>query len=68
MGNWLAQWQVAPWMQSLILDGIIAGVGAVLDFTTTGRPVLCLGFRRLWLYGPDCLCHGSLVSEIRPIW
>lgn len=32
MGNWLAQWQVAPWMQSLILDGIIAGVGAVLGF------------------------------------
>ena len=28
----LAQWQVAPWMQSLILDGIIAGVGAVLGF------------------------------------
>ena len=32
VGNWLAQWQVAPWMQSLILDGIIAGVGAVLGF------------------------------------
>lgn len=28
----LVAWQVAPWMQSLILDGIIAGVGAVLGF------------------------------------
>lgn len=26
------QWQVAPWMQSLILDGLVAGVGAVLGF------------------------------------
>ncbi|GCF95171.1 ferrous iron transport protein B [Enterococcus florum] len=28
----LASWNVADWMQSLILDGIIAGVGAVLGF------------------------------------
>ncbi|EOT44855.1 ferrous iron transport protein B [Enterococcus columbae] len=28
----LNQWQVAPWMQGLIVDGIIAGVGAVLGF------------------------------------
>lgn len=28
----LASWQVAAWMQSLILEGIIAGVGAVLGF------------------------------------
>lgn len=28
----LQAWQVAPWMQSLIQDGIIAGVGAVLGF------------------------------------
>lgn len=28
----LTQWQVAPWMQGLIVDGIIAGVGAVLGF------------------------------------
>lgn len=28
----LVAWEVAPWMQSLILDGIIAGVGAVLGF------------------------------------
>lgn len=28
----LASWQVADWMQSLILDGIISGVGAVLGF------------------------------------
>lgn len=28
----LVQWQVASWMQDLILNGIIAGVGAVLGF------------------------------------
>ena len=28
----LQSWNVAEWMQSLILDGIIAGVGAVLGF------------------------------------
>lgn len=30
--HFLVQWQVASWMQELILDGIIAGVGAVLGF------------------------------------
>lgn len=45
VGNWLAQWQVAPWMQSLILDGIIAGVGAVLGFLPQLAVLfLCLGF------------------------
>ncbi|WP_230913365.1 ferrous iron transport protein B [Agrilactobacillus fermenti] len=28
----LASWQVATWMQSLILDGIIGGVGSVIGF------------------------------------
>lgn len=28
----LESWQVAPWMQGLIVDGVIAGVGAVLGF------------------------------------
>ncbi len=32
VANWLLQLKVAAWMQSLILDGIIAGVGAVLGF------------------------------------
>lgn len=30
--GWLETWQVQPWLQSLILDGIVAGVGAVLGF------------------------------------
>ncbi|MGN5818851.1 nucleoside recognition domain-containing protein, partial [Acinetobacter calcoaceticus] len=35
----------APWMQSLILDGIIAGVGAVLGFLPQLAVLfLCLGF------------------------
>ncbi|MEG0285196.1 MAG: ferrous iron transport protein B [Vagococcus sp.] len=32
VSNLLNSWQIAPWLQSLILDGIIAGVGAVLGF------------------------------------
>ncbi|WP_430598105.1 ferrous iron transport protein B [Enterococcus sp. AZ177] len=41
----LANWQVAPWMQRLILDGIIAGVGAVLGFLPQLAVLfLCLGF------------------------
>ena len=41
----LDSWQVAGWMQSLILDGIIAGVGAVLGFLPQLAVLfLCLGF------------------------
>lgn len=41
----LEAWKVAPWMQSLILDGIIAGVGAVLGFLPQLAVLfLCLGF------------------------
>ncbi|HNW04436.1 MAG TPA: ferrous iron transporter B [Oscillospiraceae bacterium] len=32
VGNWLAQSHTADWMQGLVLDGIVAGVGAVLGF------------------------------------
>ncbi len=32
VGEWLESVGAAPWMQSLILDGILAGVGAVLGF------------------------------------
>lgn len=32
VAGWLETWQVQPWLQSLILDGILAGVGAVLGF------------------------------------
>ncbi|AQP54285.1 ferrous iron transport protein B [Vagococcus penaei] len=42
---WLATWQVAPWLQSLILDGILAGVGAVLGFVPQLMVLfLCLSF------------------------
>lgn len=30
--QFLVQWQVADWMQELVLDGILAGVGSVLGF------------------------------------
>lgn len=32
MGNWMDSLEVAPWLSGLIIDGIIAGVGAVLGF------------------------------------
>lgn len=32
LGDWLASIDTAAWLQSLILDGIVAGVGAVLGF------------------------------------
>lgn len=32
LSNWLAAGNVAPWMQDLILNGIVAGVGAVIGF------------------------------------
>lgn len=43
--NLLESWHVATWMQNLILDGIIAGVGAVLGFLPQLAVLfLCLGF------------------------
>ncbi|MGM0125379.1 ferrous iron transporter B [Enterococcus sp. AZ194] len=45
VGDALANWQVADWMQGLILDGIIAGVGAVLGFLPQLIVLfLCLSF------------------------
>ena len=32
VGGWLESIGAAPWVQSLVLDGIIAGVGAVIGF------------------------------------
>ncbi len=40
----LTSWQVAPWLQSLLVDGIIAGMGAVLGFLPQIMMLfLCLG-------------------------
>lgn len=42
--HWLDQWQVANWLQSLIVDGIIGGVGAILGFLPQIMMLfLCLG-------------------------
>ncbi len=32
VGGWLEAWEVDEWLSNLILDGIVAGVGAVLGF------------------------------------
>lgn len=66
-GEWIPGWvasleylQVADWMKSLILDGIVAGLGAVLGFLPQIFVLfICLGdFGRHGLYEPHCLCHG----------
>lgn len=45
VGSWLQAAQVADWMQQLILNGIIAGVGAVLGFLPQLMVLfLCLSF------------------------
>ncbi|MGO2082920.1 ferrous iron transport protein B [Vagococcus sp.] len=45
VGNGLTVWKIAPWLQSLILDGILAGVGAVLGFVPQLMVLfLCLSF------------------------
>lgn len=45
IGQLMEKWQVASWMQNLILDGILAGVGSVLGFLPQLAVLfLCLGF------------------------
>ncbi len=42
--HWLNQWQVAAWLQSLIVNGIIGGVGSILGFLPQIMMLfLCLG-------------------------
>lgn len=35
IGQWLAQMQVADWMQDLMVNGVLTGVGSVLSFMPT---------------------------------
>ena len=54
---------VASWLEGLIVDGIVAGVGAVLGFVPQMLVLFFFlaYFRRLWLYGKSCIYHGSFV-------
>ena len=56
----------ADWLQSLILDGIVAGVGAVLGFVPQ-MLVLFLMLAFLRLHGPDRLCDGPDLPPLRPV-
>ena len=60
IGNGLDAIGCADWLSGLILDGIVAGVGAVLWFRTTDACIIyfpCIpGVMRL--YGTCCLHHG----------
>ncbi len=60
-GEWIMPWAqenleaagVAPWLVSLIVDGIIGGIGAPFRFcSANGYSILIVEFlRRLWIYG-----------------
>lgn len=56
----MASWGVAEWLEGLVVDGIISGVGAVLGFV----PQMVVFFiflafpRSLRVYGPDRLHPG----------
>ena len=67
--------QVAPWVESLLVDGVISGVGGVLTFL----PQIALLFlflsiledsgymARLGLHGPGRLHHGPAAAAVRPL-
>ncbi len=58
----LVEWQVADWMQELILNGIIAGVGAVLGFLPQLIVLfLCLSFLE------DCGYMARIAFVMAPI-
>ena len=48
-------------LQSLIVDGIITGVGGILTFLPNiFHFILALAFLEgQWIYGQSCLCHGG---------
>ena len=50
----------AGWLQGLILDGIVAGVGAVSWFCTSDACVILVSciFGSVWIYGESCVYHG----------
>lgn len=52
--------QVTPWLISLLINGVCAGVGSVLSFLPIIVPAVLLplfaGGQRL--YGKGCLCDG----------
>lgn len=54
----------ADWLSSLVLDGIVSGVGAVLGFV----PIDADSFHfsgvsgSVWLYGTYCFYHGQSIS------
>ena len=51
---------VTPWVQDLVLNGVVAGIGAILGFCSTDFCAI-FTFRnsgRFWIYGSGSLCHG----------
>ncbi len=66
VGAGLEKANTAPWMSGLILDGIVAGVGAVLGFVPQMLVFVFIPchFRILRLYVPHRVYFGSTISTL----
>ena len=63
----LESWGLNPVAESLLIDGVGAGVGAV--FAHYCYPVLFpLHFGGFWLHGTCRLCYGPRYAKDRPFW
>ena len=69
IGNALEAADVAPWLQSLVMDGIVAGVGAVIGFIPQMVILfLLLGFLELCGYmSRVAFIMDRIFPEVRPV-
>ena len=65
IGGFLESMGTAEWLSSLILDGIVAGVGSRSGFLPQMLVLfLCLAILgRLWIYGSYCLCNDRIFRK-----
>ena len=65
--GWLAAAATPAWLNSLILDGIIAGVGAVLGFVPQMMVPVPGIPGGLWVHGAYRLPDGPYLPPLRPV-
>ena len=56
--------RIADWLYGLVMDGVVAGVGAVLGFVPQMLVLFLLGYR---IHGPRGLRHGPDFPAVRPL-